>query len=93
MKTKEDLKEIKDIDLEKVIGGINSDITEEMKRVVEPLLKRVNDLYHQHFTGIHIVPTTYEEILFWNEAFKQEYNLLTPEEKRLVDEYIEIETR
>lgn len=87
-----EFKTLTDKELEKVIGGITGSITEEMKQVMEPLMKRVNNLYYGHFSGIHIIPTTYEEVSFWNEAFKKEYNLLTPEEKRLVDAYIEIKS-
>ena len=83
--------EINEHELESVTGGAYDTITDEMRRLVNSLIRRAdNDLY-AHWPDIsdHLNLTN-EQINYWNQRYRIYYYALTEEEQRMVNAYIEL---
>ena len=83
--------EINERELESVTGGAYDTITDEMRRLVNSLIRRAdNDLY-AHWPDISDHSNlTDEQINYWNQRYRLYYNALTEEEQRMVNAYIEL---
>ena len=83
--------EINEHELESVTGGAYDTITDEMRRLVNSLIRRADYDLFKHFADISDHSNlTVEQINYWNQRYRLYYNALTEEEQRMVNAYIEL---
>ena len=86
--------EINEHELESVTGGAYDAITDEMRRLVNSLIRRADYDVFKHFADISDISDhsnlTDEQINYWNQRYRLYYNALTEEEQRMVNAYIEL---
>ena len=85
------LPELTEIALEMVTGGAGVPITEDAKQLVDRLVFRANrDLFARYPDLNDTTHLTSGQIEYWNQQFSYYYSLLTEEEKRMVNAYLDL---
>ena len=85
------LQELTDNALEAVTGGACVPITEDAKQLVDRLVFRANRDLFAHYPDLNDTTSlTSGQIEYWNQRFSYYYSLLTEEEKRMVNAYLDL---
>ena len=85
------LAELTDNALEAVTGGACVPITEDAKQLVDRLILQANrDLFARYPDLNDTTHLTSGQIDYWNQWFGYYYSLLTEEEKRMVNAYLDL---
>lgn len=85
------LQELTDNALEAVTGGACVPITEEAQQLVDRLILQANQELFAHYPDLNdMTHLTSGQIDYWNQWFGYYYSLLTEEEKRMVNAYLDL---